>query len=118
MLIGRNTLIHRERSKNVKKREYIERAELITINGVIEESADHISEVINRVNKLYSNVVNALANHELHKFRKTDKNVATLNNEIHDLKDGFFYFIQFNLFNHLSFWLCNSFQEVWLVFYL
>ena len=46
-LIGRNTLIHRRKSKEVKKQVYIERAELITINGVIEESADHISEVAN-----------------------------------------------------------------------
>ena len=45
-------------SKEGKKQVFIERAELISINGVIEESADHISEVINRVNKLYTNVVN------------------------------------------------------------
>ncbi|MBT5290060.1 MAG: inorganic phosphate transporter, partial [Flavobacterium sp.] len=64
-LIGRNTLIHRKKSKEIKEQQYIERAELITINGVIEESADHISEVANRVNKLYTNVVNDLSNHDL-----------------------------------------------------
>ncbi len=93
-LIGRNTLIHRKKSKDVKKQEYIERSESITINGVIEESADHISEVINRVNKLYSNVVNDLANHDLNKLRKTDKHVEKLNDEIDGLKDGVFYFIK------------------------
>ena len=93
-LIARNTLIHRRKSKEVKKQEYIERAESITINGVIEESADHISEVINRVNKLYTNVVNDLANHDLNKLRKTDKHVAKLNDEIDGLKDGVFYFIK------------------------
>ena len=93
-LIGRNSLIHRRRSKEVKKQVYIERAELITINGVIEESADHISEVITRVNKLYTNVVNDLANHDLNKLRKTDKHVAKLNDEIDGLKDGVFYFIK------------------------
>jgi Na+/phosphate symporter len=93
-LIGRNTLIHRKKKKEVKKQVYIERAELITINGVIEESADHISEVINRVNKLYTNVVNDLANHDLNKLRKTDKHVEKLNDEIDDLKDGVFYFIK------------------------
>ena len=93
-LIGRNTLIHRKKSKDVKKQEYIERSESITINGVIEESADHISEVINRVNKLYSNVVNDLANHDLNKLRKTDKHVKKLNDEIDGLKDGVFYFIK------------------------
>ena len=92
-LIGRNTLIHRKKSKEVKEQQYIERAELITINGVIEESADHISEVANRVNKLYTNVVNDLSNHDLNKLRKTDKHVGKLNDEIDGLKDGVFYFI-------------------------
>jgi phosphate/sulfate permease len=93
-LIGRNTLIHRKKSKEVKEKQYVERAELITINGVIEESADHISEVANRVNKLYTNVVNDLSNHDLNKLRKTDKHVGKLNDEIDGLKDGVFYFIK------------------------
>ena len=94
ILIGRNTLIHRNKSKEVKKQEYIERAELITINGVIEESADHIAEVATRINKLYTNVVNDLSNHDLNKLRKTDKHVGKLNDEIDGLKDGVFYFIK------------------------
>ena len=94
LLIGRNTLIHRRKKKEVKKQVYIERSELITINGVIEESADHISEVATRVNKLYTKVVNDLANHDLNKLRKTDKHVGKLNDEIDDLKDGVFYFIK------------------------
>ncbi len=93
-LIGRNSLIHRKKSKEVKKREYIKRADLITINGVIEESSDHISGVATRVNKLYTNVVNDLANHDLNKLRKTDKHVEKLNDEIDGLKDGVFYFIK------------------------
>tara|TARA_B110000967_G_C18898499_1_gene572625 strand:- start:2374 stop:4626 length:2253 start_codon:yes stop_codon:yes gene_type:complete len=93
-LIGRNTLIHRKKTKEVKKQVYIERVELITINGVIEESADHISEVVNRVNKLYTNVVNDLTSHDLNKLRKTDKHVSKLNDEIDGLKDGVFYFIK------------------------
>ena len=93
-LIGRNTIIHRKKSKEVKEQEYIERADLITINGVIEESADHISSVANRVNKLYTNVVNDLSNHDLNKLRKTDKHVGKLNEEIDNLKDGVFYFIK------------------------
>lgn len=94
LLIGRNTLIHRRKKKEVKKQVSIERSELITINGVIEESADHISEVAARVNKLYTNVVDDLAKHDLNKLRKTDKHVGKLNEEIDDLKDGVFYFIK------------------------
>ena len=94
LLIGRNTLVHRRKSKEVKKQVYIQRAELITINGVIEESADHIAGVATRVNKLYTNVVNDLSNHDLNKLRKTDKHVGKLNDEIDNLKDGVFYFIK------------------------
>jgi len=93
-LIGRNTLIHRRKKKEEQQQVYIERAELITINGVIEESADHIASVANRVNKLYTNVVDDLAKHDLNKLRKTDKHVGKLNDEIDSLKDGVFYFIK------------------------
>ena len=93
-LIARNSIKHKKKSQEEKKQMYIERAELITINGVIEESSDHIAEVATRVNKLYTNVVNDLANHDLNKLRKTDKHVEKLNNEIDGLKDGVFYFIK------------------------
>jgi len=94
ILIGRNSLMHSKKVKEEKKQRYIESTELITINGVIEESADHIAEVAQRVNKLYTNVVNDLANHDLNKLRKTDKHVGKLNDEIDGLKDGVFYFIK------------------------
>ncbi|WGH74878.1 inorganic phosphate transporter [Tenacibaculum tangerinum] len=94
LLIARNTLQHRKKSKEEKKQVYMERAELITINGVIEESSDHISGVAKRINKLYSSVVDDLAKHDLVKLRKTDKHVTKLNDEIDNLKDGVFYFIK------------------------
>lgn len=93
-MLTRTTIIHRRKSKEEKKQQYVTRAELITINGVIEESADHIAGVARRVNKLYTNVVNDLANHDLNKLRKTDKHVAKLNDEIDTLKDEVFYFIK------------------------
>ncbi|RLK02895.1 inorganic phosphate transporter [Tenacibaculum discolor] len=94
LLIARNTLQHRKKSKEEKKQVHMERAELITINGVIEESSDHIAGVANRINKLYSSVVKDLATHDLVKLRKTDKHVTKLNDEIDNLKDGVFYFIK------------------------
>lgn len=93
-LIIRNTILHRKKSTETKKKDYIQRAESISVNGVIEESADHISEVTYRINKLYTSVVNDLANQDLNKLRKTDKHVGKLNDEIDDLKDGVFYFIK------------------------
>ena len=93
-LITRNTISHRKSAQEVKKKMFIQRSELITINGVIEESADHISGVASRINKLYTNVVNDLANHDLNKLKKTDKHVEKLNDEIDTLKDNVFYFIK------------------------
>ena len=93
-LITRNSIRHTKKNQEEKKQIYIERAELITINGVIEESSDHIAEVAIRVNKLYTNVVSDLARHDLDKLRKTEKHVGKLNDEIEGLKDGVFYFIK------------------------
>ncbi|WP_397444928.1 inorganic phosphate transporter [Polaribacter sp. R77954] len=93
-LITRNSIAHRKKTKEIKRKTHIERSELITINGVIEESSDHISGVASRISKLYTNVVNDLANHDLNKLRKTDKHVEKLNNEIDELKDNVFYFIK------------------------
>ena len=93
-LIIRNTVQHNKKSKEIKRRTYIERSELITINGVINESADHISEVANKIDVLYSNVVKDLANGDLNKLRKTGKLVNKLNDEIDDLKENIFYFIK------------------------
>ena len=93
-MIARNSIRHTKKTQEVRKQQYIERAELITINGVIEESSDHISEVANRVNKLFTNVVKDLSTHDLVKLRKTEKHVGKLNDEIDGLKDGVFYFIK------------------------
>ena len=93
-LITKNSIAHRKKAKEIQRKTYIERSELITINGVIEESSDHIAEVATRINKLYTNVVDDLANHDLKKLKKTDKFVSKLNDEIDELKDNVFYFIK------------------------
>ncbi len=93
-LIIRNFIKHRTEEKERRSKRIFKRAELVTINGVIEETSDHISEVIHRVNKLYSNVVNDLSTHDLNKLKKTDKHVGKLNAEVDILKDETFYFIK------------------------
>ena len=93
-LIGRSSLRHTKKLKEQKQRSYVERAELITINEVINESSNHIAEVVKRVNKLYSNVVNDLATHDLNKLSKTEKHVKKLNKEVNELKEDVFYFIK------------------------
>jgi len=93
-LLGRSSVRHTKKAKEKKEKRYMERAELITINEVITESSDHIAEVVKRVNKLFTNVVEDLAAHDLNKLSKTDKHVKKLNVEVNELKEDVFYFIK------------------------
>ena len=93
-LLGRSSVRHTKKAQEQKKKRYIKRAELITISEVINESSDHISEVVRRVNKLFTNVVKDLATHDLNKLSKTEKHVRKLNKEVNELKDDVFYFIK------------------------
>ncbi len=90
-LLGRSSVRH---TKRAKEKRYMERAELITINEVVNESSDHISEVVKRVNKLYTNVVIDLSSHDLNKLSKTEKHVRKLNKEVNELREEVFYFIK------------------------
>jgi phosphate/sulfate permease len=93
-LLVRSYISHSKKAKEKKAKRYMERAELITINEVINESSDHISEVVRRVNKLFTNVVNDLSTHDLNKLSKTEKHVKKLNKEVNELKEDVFYFIK------------------------
>ncbi|WP_111707218.1 inorganic phosphate transporter [Lutibacter citreus] len=93
-LLGRSSVRHTKKAKEKKEKRYMERAELITINEVVKESSDHISEVVKRVNKLFSNVVIDLSSHDLNKLSKTEKHVRKLNNEVNELREEVFYFIK------------------------
>lgn len=93
-ILVRNFLKHKKEEKETTKKRVIKRAELITAKEVIEETSDHISEVISRANKLYTNVVNNLSVQDLSKLKKIDKHVVKLNSEVDTLKDEAFYFIK------------------------
>ncbi len=94
LLLVRNFLKHKQEEKEATQKRVIKRAELITAKEVIEETSDHISEVVSRSNKLYTNVVNNLSLQDLSKLKKTDKHVLKLNAEVDALKDEAFYFIK------------------------
>ncbi len=94
ILLSRSSIKFAKKQKEVKKQRIIDKNELISINGVIEESSNHISEVIRRVNKLYTNVAKDLASHDLNKLKKNDRQISKLNDEVDKLKDEVFYFIK------------------------
>lgn len=93
-LIARSYISHAKTEKAKKLLSRKKRAELLTIGEVTAESSDHISIVIKQVNKLFTNVVTDLSNHDLDKLRKTDKHVTKLNNEVGELKEEVFDFIK------------------------
>ncbi|WP_456376166.1 inorganic phosphate transporter [Lutibacter sp.] len=93
-ILGRSTLKHAKGAKEEKAQQKIAKAELRTINEVMKESSEHISEVTRRVNKLYGHVVTDLSAHNLDKLSKTEKHVKKLNNEIEELRNDVFYFIK------------------------
>ncbi len=93
-IISRNYINYAKKNKETQAERKVNRQELISISGVIDESTSHISEVVKRVNKLYTSVAKDLASHDLNKLKKTDKHVGKLNREVEKLKDEVFYFIK------------------------
>ena len=93
-LIGKNYVSHTKKIKESKVEEKLERAESSSVQGVIEESAKNIANVVKRTSKIYSNTINGLAKQDLNLLKKNKKQGNKLSSEIDDLKSHTFYFIK------------------------
>ncbi len=93
-LIGKNYISHTKKLKESKEEEKLELAESSSIQGVIEETAKNIANVIKRTNKIYSNSINGLAKQDLDLLKKNKKQGNKLASEIDDLRAHTFYFIK------------------------
>lgn len=94
LILARNYISYTKKSKEIKAEDSLQKAESSSIQGVIEESADNISNVIKRSNKIYTNSINGLAKHNLDLLKKNKKQGAKLSAEIDELRDNIFYFIK------------------------
>ena len=94
LLLVRNYLKHIKRSREVRAEDSLNRAESQSIHGVIEESADNISKVLKRVNKINENTINGLINQDLSTLKKAKDTVTKLESEIDDIQNHIFYFIK------------------------
>lgn len=94
LLLARNYISHNKKSKMQKEEDSLSRAESSSIQGVIEESANNISSVLKRSNKIYSHAMNGLARQDLDVLKKNKKGVVKLSNEVDELRDNLFYFIK------------------------
>ncbi len=94
LLLARNYISYNKKSKEIRAEDSLRRAESSSIQGVIEESAANISNVVKRSNKIYTNSINGLAKQDLDSLKKNKKQGAKLSAEIDDLRDSIFYFIK------------------------
>ncbi|WP_282048928.1 inorganic phosphate transporter [Maribacter aquivivus] len=94
LLLTRNYISHNKKAKELRAEDSLNRAESSSIQGVIIESAQNISNVLKRTNKIYTNSINGLAKQDVNLLKKNKKQGEKLSNEIDDLRDHIFYFIK------------------------
>ena len=94
LLLTRNYLKHKKRTRVIKAEDSLSKAESRSIHGVIEESSDNISKVLKRVNKINENTVNGLINQDLAVLKKAKDTVTKLETEIDDIQNNIFFFIK------------------------
>lgn len=93
-LLVRNYISHNKKSKEISAEDSLRKAESSSIQGVIEESANNISNVAKRGNKIYTNTINGLAKQDLDLLKKNKKQVSKLSTEVDELRDHIFFFIR------------------------
>ena len=94
VILFRNYLSYNKKTKEFQAEDSLRKAESSSIQGVIEESATNISNVIKRSKTIYANAVDGLAKQDLELLKKNKKQGAKLADEIDDLKNHIFYFIK------------------------
>ena len=94
VLLYRNYKTHKNRSTKVKDEDSLTKAESSSLQGVIQESAKNIANVVKRTNRIYSNAIVGLAKQDLALLKKSKKQVVKLSDEVDDLRDNIFFFIK------------------------
>lgn len=94
LLLVRNYLSHKKKNTTTIDPSKLKKSESSTVQGIISESADNISNVIARTNKIYSIVLKGLAKEDSSGLKKGRKQVEKLDAEIEELRDNIFYLIK------------------------
>ena len=93
-LLINSSFCYKKKAKLKQKSLTLKKSESRSVQGVISESSDTISKVLNRGGKIYKTTVFALAQQDLITLKKNKKQVIKLSNEIETLRDDIFYFIK------------------------
>jgi Na+/phosphate symporter len=94
ILLYRNYKSHKNKSTKTVDEDSLKETGSRSVQGVILESADNISNVVKRGNKIYTNAVSGLAKQDLALLKKNKKQIAKLSTEVDSLRDNIFYFIK------------------------
>ena len=94
ILLARNYMAHNRKAKESKAEDSLKKAESSSVQGVIQESAHNIANVVKRGNTIYTNAIEGLAKQDLNALKKNKKQVNKLSSEIEELRDNIFYFIK------------------------
>ncbi|MGI9594070.1 MAG: inorganic phosphate transporter [Patiriisocius sp.] len=94
LLLVRNYLSHKKSSITTLDPKSLKKSESSTVQGIITESADNISNVVSRTNKIYTDVLKGLAKEDAKALKKARKGVEKLDQEVEDLRDNIFYLIK------------------------
>lgn len=94
LLLVRNYISHKNRVKVKLDKTGLKKTESKTVQGIIQESAENISNVVSRTNKIYTDMLRGLAKQDTKKLKKSKKGVNKLNDEVEELRDNIFYFIK------------------------
>ena len=94
ILLVRNYLSHKNKVKLKLVKSGLKKTESKTVQGIIHESAENISNVVSRSNKIYTDMLRGLAKQDIKKLKKSKKGVNKLTEEVDDLRDNIFYFIK------------------------
>ena len=93
-LLINSSFRYKKKAKLKQQTLTLKKSESRSVQGVINESSDTISKVLNRGGKIYKTTVFALAQQDLITLKKNKKQVVKLSNEIETLRDDIFYFIK------------------------
>ncbi len=94
LLLVRNYISYRNKSKLKLDKSGLKKTESKTVQGIIQESAENISNVVSRSNKIYTDMLRGLAKQDTKKLKKSKKGVKKLDEEVEELRDNIFYFIK------------------------
>jgi len=94
LLLVRNYISHKNKAKLKLDKSGLKKTESKTVQGIIQESADNISNVVSRSNKIYTDMLRGLAKQDTKKLKKSKKGVKKLDEEVEELRDNIFYFIK------------------------